>query len=147
MEYGQTVLVLRRLLARIRDVMAGEGTPQARLARIVSVIAHDMAVEVCSIYVRRAGDVLELFATQGLRASAVRRTRLRVGEGLIGEIAAKGRPSGRADARSHPSYVFRPETGEESFRSLAGVPILHGGRVVGVLAVQTIQARQYSEEE
>ena len=147
MEYGQTVLVLRRLLARIRDVMAGEGTPQTRLARIVSVIAHDMAVEVCSIYVRRAGDVLELFATQGLRASAVRRTRLRVGEGLIGEIAAKGRPIGLADAQSHPNYVFRPETGEESFRSLAGVPILHGGRVVGVLAVQTIEARQYTDEE
>ncbi len=147
MEYGQTVLVLRRLLARIRDVMAGEGTPQTRLARIVSVIAHDMAVEVCSIYVRRAGDVLELFATQGLRASAVRRTRLRVGEGLIGEIAAKGRPVALADAQSHPNYVFRPETGEESFRSLAGVPILHGGRVVGVLAVQTVEARQYTDEE
>ncbi|MFO1128968.1 MAG: phosphoenolpyruvate--protein phosphotransferase [Rhodospirillales bacterium] len=147
MEYGQTVLVLRRLLARIRDVMASEGTPQSRLARIVSVIANDMAVEVCSIYVRRAGDVLELFATQGLRASAVRRTRLRVGEGLVGEIAAKGRPVALADAQSHPNYVFRPETGEESFRSLAGVPILHGGRVVGVLAVQTVEERQYTDEE
>jgi phosphotransferase system enzyme I (PtsP) len=147
MEYGQTVLVLRRLLARIRDVMAAEGTPQARLARIVSIIATDMAAEVCSIYVRRAGDVLELFATHGLRASAVRRTRLRVGEGLVGEIAAKGRPMALADAQSHPNFVFRPETGEEAYKSLAGVPILHGGRVVGVLAVQTIAHRQYTEEE
>ena len=55
----------------------------------MSIIAKDMATEVCSIYVRRAGDVLELFATQGLRATAVRRTRLGIGEGLIGEIAAK----------------------------------------------------------
>jgi phosphotransferase system enzyme I (PtsP) len=147
MQYGQTVLVLRRLLARIRDVMAANGSAQTRLARIVSIIAKDMATEVCSIYVRRAGDVLELFATQGLRATAVRRTRLRVGEGLIGEIAAKGRPLALADAQSHPSFVFKPETGEEIYHSLMGVPILRGGRVVGVLAVQNVNQRQYTEEE
>ncbi|MGZ8996754.1 MAG: GAF domain-containing protein, partial [Rhodospirillales bacterium] len=110
MHYGQTVLVLRRLLARIRDVMASEGNGDARLARIVSIIAKDMAAEVCSIYIRRAGDVLELFATQGLRAAAVRRTRLRVGEGLIGEIAAKQRPLALSNAQSHPSFAYRPET-------------------------------------
>lgn len=120
MEYGQTVLVLRRLLARIRDVMASEGTAQSRLARIVSIIATDMVAEVCSIYIRRAGDVLELFATQGLNPAAVRRTRLRIGEGLVGEIAAKGRPMALADAPSHPSFAFRPETGEERYKSLAG---------------------------
>lgn len=147
MQYGQTVLVLRRLLARIRDVMAANGSAQTRLARIVSIIAKDMATEVCSIYVRRAGDVLELFATQGLRATAVRRTRLRVGEGLIGEIAAKGRPLALTDAQNHPNFAFRPETGEEIYHSLMGVPILRGGRVVGVLAVQNVNARQYTDEE
>ncbi|MBK8176209.1 MAG: phosphoenolpyruvate--protein phosphotransferase [Rhodospirillales bacterium] len=147
MQYGQTVLVLRRLLARIRDVMAANGSAQTRLARIVSIIAKDMATEVCSIYVRRAGDVLELFATQGLRATAVRRTRLRVGEGLIGEIAAKGRPLALSDAQSHPSFAFRPETGEEAYQALMGVPILRGGRVVGVLAVQNVHHRQYTDEE
>lgn len=147
MQYGQTVLVLRRLLSRIRDVMAAPGSAQTRLARIVSIIAKDMATEVCSIYVRRAGDVLELYATQGLRATAVRRTRLRVGEGLIGEIAAKGRPLALADAQSHPNFVFRPETGEEIFHSLMGVPILRGGRVVGVVAVQNATLREFTEEE
>jgi phosphotransferase system, enzyme I, PtsP len=147
MHYGQTVLVLRRLLARIRDVMASDGNGDSRLARIVSIIAKDMAAEVCSIYIRRAGDVLELFATQGLRASAVRRTRLRVGEGLIGEIAAKQRPLALSDAQSHPSFAYRPETGEEAYHALMGVPILRGGRVVGVLAVQNAAARQYTDEE
>ncbi|MBL8658552.1 MAG: phosphoenolpyruvate--protein phosphotransferase [Rhodospirillales bacterium] len=147
MHHGQTVLVLRRLLARIRDVMASGGNTDGRLARIVAIIAKDMAAEVCSIYIRRAGDVLELFATQGLRAAAVRRTRLRVGEGLIGEIAAKQRPLALSEAQSHPSFAFRPETGEEIYHSLMGVPILRGGRVVGVLAVQNTSARQYTDEE
>ena len=69
----------------------------------------------------------------------MRRTRLRVGEGLIGEIAAKGRPLALADAQSHPNFAFRPETGEEIYHSLMGVPILRGGRVVGVLAVQNVE--------
>lgn len=147
MHHGQTVLVLRRLLARIRDVMASEGNGESRLARIVAIIAKDMAAEVCSIYIRRAGDVLELFATQGLRTSAVHRTRLRVGEGLIGEIAAKQRPLALSDAQTHPSFAYRPETGEEMFHSLMGVPILRGGRVVGVLAVQNTARRRYTDEE
>ena len=147
MQFGQTVLVLRQLLARIRDVMAGEGDTQARLERIVQVIAVDMGAQVCSLYVRRAGDVLELFATHGLRQSAVHRTRLAVGQGLIGEIAAKAKPLALADAQSHPSFVYRPETGEEIFHSLMGVPILRGGRVVGVLAIQSIERRRYSDEE
>jgi phosphotransferase system enzyme I (PtsP) len=147
MQFGQTVLVLRQLLARIRDVMAGEGDTQARLERIVQVIAVDMGAQVCSLYVRRAGDVLELFATHGLRQSAVHRTRLAVGQGLIGEISAKAKPLALADAQSHPSFVYRPETGEEIYHSLMGVPILRGGRVVGVLAIQSIERRRYSDEE
>ncbi len=147
MQQGQTVLVLRRLLAQIRDVMAAEGSAQTRLARIVSIIATDLAAEVCSVYVRRAGDVLELFATQGLRATAVRRTRLRIGEGLIGEVAASGRPLALADAQSHPNFAYRPETGEEIYQSLMGVPILRSGRSVGVLAVQNVRRRQYADEE
>jgi len=147
MEHGQTVLVLRRLLARIRDVMAGEGTPQARMDSVVSVIARDLGAEVCSLYIRRKGDVLELFATEGLRPAAVRHTRLRIGEGLIGEIAAKARPLTFADAHSHPSFAYRPETGEESFSSLMGVPILRGGRGIGVLAVQNVGRREYTDVE
>jgi len=73
--------------------MAGSGTAQERLDRIVRIIAAEMVAEVCSAYVMRAGEVLELFATEGLRPEAVHRTRLRVGEGLIGVIAATARRS------------------------------------------------------
>ncbi len=139
--------VSRRLLARVRDVMAGEGTAQQRLDEIVLIIAADMVAEVCSLYVMRAGEVLELFGTKGLNVSAVHNTRLRVGEGLIGLIAAQARPFALADAQSHENFVFRPETGEEMYQSLMGVPILRGGRVVGVIAVQNRKRRNYSDEE
>ncbi|MCZ6815023.1 MAG: phosphoenolpyruvate--protein phosphotransferase [Alphaproteobacteria bacterium] len=137
----------RRLLGRIRDLMAGEATAQAKLDKVVQVIAAGMVAEVCSVYILRAGEVLELFATKGLRRRAVHQTRLRVGEGLVGEIAAYAQPLALSDAQSHPAFVYRPETGEEVFRSLMGVPILRSGRVAGVLVVQNKIERTYSDEE
>jgi phosphotransferase system enzyme I (PtsP) len=137
----------RRLLHRLRDIMAGSGTAQERLDRIVRIIAAEMVAEVCSAYVMRAGEVLELFATEGLRPEAVHRTRLRVGEGLVGVIAATARPLALADAQSHPDFAYRPETGEEHYHSLMGVPIRRGGRVLGVLVVQNRSLRHYAEDE
>lgn len=136
-----------RLLARVRDVMVGPENPEERLRNITDIIAADMVAEVCSVYIKRAGDLLELFATHGLKLDAVHQTRLRVGEGLVGHIAAHARPLSLADAQEHPDFVYRPETGEEIYHSLMGVPIIRGGRVVGVMVVQNKSRRQYSLEE
>ncbi|HEY4162271.1 MAG TPA: phosphoenolpyruvate--protein phosphotransferase [Dongiaceae bacterium] len=137
----------RLLLRRLRNTMAQPGAPEARLNQIVRIIAADMVAEVCSTYVMRAGEVLELFATEGLKQEAVHKTRLRVGEGLIGDIASHARPLSMADAQHHPQFAYRPETGEEAYQSLMGVPILRSGRVLGVLAVQNRTRRHYTEEE
>lgn len=137
----------RQLLRRLRDIMAGPSTAQERLDQVATVIAAEMVAEVCSIYVMRAGEVLELFATEGLNPEAVHKTRMRVGEGLIGDIAAHGRPLALADAWAYPNFSYRPETGEDIYRSMMGVPIQRGGRVLGVLAVQNKVMRAYGEEE
>src|SRR6516164_8082423 len=147
MERGTPLAGPRMLLKRLRDTMARGGSPEETLGEVVRLVANEMVAEVCSIYLLRAGEVLELFATQGLNPSAVHRTRLRVGEGLVGDIAAHARPLALADAQAHPNFAYRPETGEEIYRSLMGVPILRGGRVIGVLVVQNRTARQYTEEE
>ena len=140
---------IRRLLRRIRDAMAGAQTVsvQARLDRIVSLIAANMVSEVCSLYLRRAGDVLELYATEGLNKAAVHKTRLRIGEGVIGDVAARARPIALSNAQAHPGFAYRPETGEEIYHSMMGVPVLRNSRVVGVLAVQNRTQRHYTDEE
>ncbi|MFY7779010.1 MAG: GAF domain-containing protein, partial [Elstera sp.] len=137
----------RRLLRRLRDLMAAGTAAEERLNQTVRLIASDMVAEVCSVYIMRAGEVLELFATEGLNPDAVHKTRMRVGEGLIGDIAAHARAIAASDAWAHPNFSYRPETGEDLFRSLMGVPIMRGGRVAGVLAVQNKAQRLYTEEE
>ncbi len=137
----------RVLLRRLREIMAERGSAQARMDKLVSVIAANMVAEVCSIYLRRAGDHLELFATEGLNRAAVHNTRLKPGEGLVGLVAQTSEPLNLSNAPEHPSFSYRPETGEDPFRSFLAVPIVRGERVFGVLTVQNRTARHYDEEE
>src|ERR1700691_2176989 len=116
----------RTLLRRLREIMAERASAQARLDRLVAVIAANMVAEVCSIYLRRAGNSLELFATEGLNSSAVHRTRMRSGEGLVGLVAETAEPINLSEAPSHPRFSYRPETREAPFRSFLGVPIGRG---------------------
>jgi phosphotransferase system enzyme I (PtsP) len=126
--------------------MARRGSAQAKLDRVVDLIATAMRSEVCSIYLLR-DQSLELFATHGLRKEAVHVTRLHIGEGLVGTIAEEGRILNLAEAATHPQFVYRPETGEERFHSFAGVPIVRRESAIGVLAVQHGEPRRYEDVE
>ena len=137
----------RVLLRRLREVMAEDIQPQARLDRIVRLVAANMVAEVCSIYLRRGDTTLELCATEGLNPESVHQTSLQVGEGLVGIIAETVEPLSLADAQSHPKFAYRPETGEDPFKSFLGVPILRSGQTLGVLVVQNQTSRHYTDEE
>ena len=134
----------RRLLVRLREMMAHGPAPLAELVRLVSA---EMVSEVCSIYATRPGDILELVATQGLRSDAVGRTRLRVGEGIVGLCAVTGDVMNLPDAQNHPAFAYRPETGEEPYASMLVVPVRRAGRIHGVLVAQNRSPRLYTEDE
>jgi phosphotransferase system enzyme I (PtsP) len=137
----------RLLLRRLREIMAEQTSAQMRLDKLVTTIASNMVAEVCSIYLRRAGKVLELFATEGLNREAVHTTRLKEGEGLVGLVGETAEAVNLSDAPSDPHFSYRPETGEDPFKSFLGVPIVRGGQVFGVLTVQNKAERIYAEEE
>ena len=91
----------RILLRQIREALGAGALPaQDRLNMVVRIIARSMVAEVCSIYLRRASGELELFATEGLNPEAVHNTRLRPGEGLVGEVARLAQAAKQRDARA-----------------------------------------------
>lgn len=137
----------RLLLKRLRELMAAPLEPQARLDRIVKQIASQIVAEVCSLYVLRADRVLELYATEGLNPGSVHRAQLKLGEGLVGTIAANAEALNLPDAQNHPAFQYLPETGEEIYHSFLGVPVLRAGRTLGVLVVQNRAKRTYREDE
>jgi phosphotransferase system, enzyme I, PtsP len=136
----------REILRGLHNVMAARSGAQAKLNRVVKIIAEAMSSEVCSIYLLRDG-ALELYATLGLNQSAVHVTKLALGEGLVGTIAEKVAVLNLDEASRHPEFAYRPETGEELFHSFAGVPIVRRERAIGVLCVQHADPRAYDDLE
>ncbi|APX89352.1 phosphoenolpyruvate--protein phosphotransferase [Brevirhabdus pacifica] len=143
----QTESESRKLLGRLREALAEQSDGQERLDRITRLIATSMGAQVCSIYLFRDADTLELCATEGLNAAAVHKTRMRLGEGLVGRVAKTGRAINSANAPQERAFRYMPETGEEIYSSFLGVPIQRLGENLGVLVVQSKEARQFSDDE
>jgi phosphotransferase system enzyme I (PtsP) len=141
-EQGITVL-----LKRMRDAVAQDSSAQERLDLLTKVIASHVVADVCSIYLRRPDDQLELYSTEGLNRAAVHKTRLKWGEGLVGLVAKRHSPMVTAEAPKHPAFAYRPETGEDPLNSFLGVPLIRSGKTLGVLVVQNRAPREYTHEE
>ena len=134
-------------LARIVQTVAMADLPIDQVNLIVESISETMEVDVCSLYLANEDREMMLLASHGLSAQAVRRVKLPPGKGLVGLVASSRHPVNLADGESHPNYYYIAETREERFHSFCGVPIVHAGKVIGVLVVQGREIRQLSDEE
>ena len=107
-----------------------------------------MGTEVCSIYLSSSTDAGYLLAaTDGLNTQQVGEVLLARGQGLVGLVGRRAEPLNLESAPSHPNFHFVPEIGEEPFNAFLGVPIIHQGRVLGVLVVQQRDTRRFDEGE
>lgn len=143
----ETEIQSRILLKRLKEVLAEEGEGQKRLDRLTHLIADSMGTEVCSVYLLVDDQTLELCATEGLDLASVHKTRLRIGEGLVGLVAKEAEPINTDDAPSQAGFRFMPETREERYSSFLGIPIQRLGETLGVLVVQSRVSRLFSDDE
>lgn len=138
---------LSTLMRSMQQAVAAETSVQDRLDTLTKLIARHVGADVCSIYLRRRDDSLELYSTVGLKREAVHQTRLQIGEGLVGVVAASKRRLATADAPLHPKFVYKAETGEDPFRSFLGAPLLRSGKALGVLVLQNEASRLYTDDD
>lgn len=134
------------ILKQLRSILHKKMPVAELLQKTVAVLAAQLDVDVCSCYLLRPGDLLELYASHGLDPHAIHETFLRIGQGLVGEIALQQKTLVFENAWQHPSFVHKPETREENFKSLAGVPILKGKKLYGVLVIQTTHVQSFPPE-
>ncbi|VAV99275.1 Phosphoenolpyruvate-protein phosphotransferase, nitrogen regulation associated [hydrothermal vent metagenome] len=134
------------MLRQIRELMSQNSNAQDRLDKLVTVIAQNMQTDICSIYLTRADNQMELWATKGLASDAVHQTLLAPGEGLVGEVVEKLEPVNVKNASTHRRYSFHPETQETKLLSFLGVPVLRSGQLLGVLVVQSEQERAFDAD-
>ena len=125
------------LLSELRSIMASSIHAEDKLSEICKLTATQFDVEVCSIYLMRSNDELELFATHGLNPDAVHKTHLKTGEGIVGYVAQHGTPLNIANASKNPNFAPRPLTGEEPYDSFCAVPIVREQKICGILSIQS----------
>lgn len=135
---------LRRI---VQEVNNAANLPQA-LETMVRLVKDAMGTDVCSVYLLDYGDNrYHLMATEGLNQEAVGKVSLGLSEGLVGQVGLREEPVNMELASAHPKFRYLAETGEERYNAFLGVPIIHSGRVLGVLVVQQQESRRFDESE
>ena len=133
----------RQLLRRLREVMAQRESAQARLDKVVVLIASNMVAEVCSLYLRRRDGSLELFATEGLNPEAVHNTHLKPGEGLLSATGGEAQVSLSWNANTEPDlagYDLYRDGVKVNTTPLTSTTYTDTGRTPGTTYTYTVKA-------
>ena len=136
------------LLRRIVQEVNSAPDLRAAVDLMAQRVRDAMGTEVCSIYLRDdAASCYVLMATEGLKREAIGQVRLGLSEGLIGQVGMREEPVNLEDAFQHPKFHYLAEIGEDAFHAFLGVPVMHQGKVLGVLVVQQRDARRFDQSE
>ena len=122
--------------------------PTTTLTAGVQQLQTRMGVDVCSIYLLESDRThLVLAATVGLRPESVGKVRMELHEGLAGLVAEQLRPIEVPNVKRHPRFKHFAETDEDPYYAFLGVPLIDRELLQGVLIVQTIEERSFSDDE
>lgn len=119
-----------------------EGLLDALLERIAVALAADT---VAVLLLSEPEHVLVARAARGIEEEVERGVRIPVGHGFAGRIAMEAKPVVLDDVEH--STVLNPVLREKGIRSLAGVPLIVRGHVIGVLHVGSLERREFQPRD
>ena len=142
--HGETELGGRRLAAMTPGLvdLSGERLVDALLAHVVAELGVDTAVV---LVVEQSKSQLVAFAAHGLEEEILQGFHLPIGVGFAGRIAATGAPLVLDELG--PGAVVNPLISARGVRSMAGVPLIAEGGVVGVLHVGSLTQRNFETHD
>ena len=119
------------------------------LVLITESLTRDLTADACTIFLARKDDpeVMVLQACSGLNPAIVGNVELRMGQGVIGTIAARAEAMNLTNAPAHKKFLLVPDSGEADFPILLGVPIIAHRDVLGVISVQRAENAFNEDEE
>lgn len=137
-----------RTLEDISSIILHSHDLQETLDNIVTIVAKRMGSEVCSIYLLDDdGETLVLKATKGLSKSAVGTVTMKTSEGLSGLVVQTRGMVVTDNAPSHPRYKYFKHSKEERYLSFLGLPLFERKTPIGVIVIQTVAARIFTDNE
>ena len=143
---AETAAGLLRRVQSIVDVALGrlalDDMMRELLERIRGVLGVERAVV---LLLDEEENVLVVRAAKGFESEVEQRVRVPIGSGLAGRVAAERRPIAMADIESDEAIGHHAL--EAGIRSLLDVPLVVGGRVIGVISIGSKNRRVFATTE
>src|SRR5260370_14068144 len=117
------------------------------LNEVVEFVVAVVKCDSCFVYLLE-NDELVLRASKNPHPELVNRLKLKVGQGITGWVAEHREPVAvTRNASEDPRFKLFNELPEDRFEAFLSVPMVSGGRLVGVINVQNRDPHRYSERE
>ena len=140
--------MIHRLQRIVQEVNRAPGIDRA-LVLITESLTRDLSVEASTIFLTQKDrpDTLVLQACSGLNPEIIGAVERKLGQGLVGTIAARAEAMNLVDGPSHPKFMLVADSGETAFPIMLGVPIMAHRDVLGVISVQRSENAFNEDEE
>jgi uroporphyrinogen-III synthase len=117
------------------------------LGEVVDFVTSVVTCDSCFIYVLEANELV-LRASRNPHPEVVNRLKMRMGQGITGWVAKYREPVAVArKAYDDPRFRLFNELPEDRFEAFLSVPIVSGGRLIGVINLQNRSEHRYSARE
>lgn len=136
---------LHSLLKRMSEVMAKPQTLPSRLKLALKIIAEDMGAQTALLYLLTPDRYLEVYALYDSTHQTHKTVSFRVGEGMVGFIAALGKSVISDNIARHPNFLYRPGVADHINLALLGVPLISAKGVLGVLTLQNPPSKPFEK--
>lgn len=137
------------LVHRISGIVSSGLSLEAMLSELVALVVTVTECDACLVYLLddEAGEIV-LCASQLPHETEIGNIRLRLGEGVTGWVAQHQSVVALASqAAKDPRFKTFPTLPEDTYESLLSVPLVSGGRIIGVINVHHQDVRTHSVEE
>lgn len=112
---------------------------------LVNKVGHMVPFDTCAVYLfDEEKNYASVAHVSGLNAELLRGHCVAAGEGVIGFVIANRRPATGFDPMLDFTAFKLPE--DDSYRSMIALPLVKDERLLGVLAVYSLKASQYTDD-
>ncbi len=131
-------------LAPISEAMGADKSPKEVLQLILkAAFSITRASSASLMLVHEDSGTLTVEVAEGFKGKRIFNTRLTIGQGVTGWVAETGVPLRLGNVRKDPRYI----SVQQNLRSELAVPLKIGGRVIGVISVDSTRLNHFTSED
>jgi signal transduction protein with GAF and PtsI domain len=135
-------------LTKISKAITSDRYIEDILRLVVTVTAETMRSKICSLWLLNTADkTLTLRATQSISEDYLKERSLKLGEGIVGQVALNREPRAVSNVLEEPDYKEKELARKEGLASMLSVPMVVKDRVIGVLNCYRSEPHEFTETE